>query len=120
MIHQFTCHVCGLPKTHESDLTTGYAYDKDNNKVCYECCGKQDAETLKNLPVGEKMDLYWDGHNITNWPGTLKITPYHWVRNRHNFARQQDVIWFRFEGNHYMAKQTGTLGQIARVKRLKK
>lgn len=119
MLHEFTCHVCGQHKTHESDFSTGYGSDENDNKICFDCCGKQDAERLKNLQGKEKMLLYWDGKNIINWPSTLKISPYYVAKGRHNIAGKREDIYFNFEGNKYHATQYGDMSQIAHVRKTK-
>ena len=76
MVHLFTCHQCGETKTHESPSTTGYALDKDENIICFDCCALNDAKELKELPVGKRLHLYLNTttKEITNWPGTFRLT----------------------------------------------
>lgn len=113
---EFTCSVCHKHIIHESDFSTGYGADKDGNKVCFECCGKQDAERLTNLEIGQKMLLYWNGKAITNWPGTLNIKPtYVWVNTK---TRPVTQIEFSFSGHKYKALQYGDNTQIAHVRKL--
>lgn len=121
MIHQFTCHQCTQHKTYESKEIgggTGYGWDEYNNKICYDCCALNDAEKLKKLTVGETIQLYWDGKQITNWPGTLKIHPYHTEQKQSGFAGIATYIYFMYDRKDYLAKQVGD-NQIARIKRLK-
>ena len=118
-MEKFICHVCGLEKPVNHDGGTGYARDKDNNFVCYECCGKQDEQELKTMQPGEKTIHYWNGKEITNWPGTLKIKPYFTKNSRHNIARTRTDIWFNFHSLPFHAVQYGDNSQIAHIKRLK-
>lgn len=116
---EFVCHQCGQHKSFLSDITTGYGIDKDGNKVCYECCAKNDAKELIELQPGKKTIQYWDGRNITNWPGSLKISPYHTSKGRHNIAGTRTDIYFKFEGFSFHATQYGDMTQIAHIRKLK-
>ena len=51
MLHTttFTCSQCGKTKTHQSEISTGFGTDKDGNKVCFDCCGWNDAKELDGL-----------------------------------------------------------------------
>lgn len=115
--HEFTCPVCHKSIVHIGESSTGYALDANDSKVCFECCGKQDAERLTNLSVGQKMILYYDGKNIVNWPGTLTIKPsIVWVTG---YARRTTQIEFNFGGNQYKALQYGGNTQIIHIRKLK-
>lgn len=78
----------------EGSLGAGYGTDwETGKKICYACCGRKDEETmmregritlylsqysekewqaLRSLSSDVPSDLRW---KITNWPGTLTITP---------------------------------------------
>ena len=120
MKHEFICSQCGQNKVHESDFSTGYATDRTTgNKICFDCCGINDAKELKELPIGKKTIQYWDGKNIINWPGTLKINPYCVNKGRHNIAGKREDIYFKFEGFNYHAVQYGEMSQITHIKKMK-
>ena len=105
----FTCSVCGETKTHKDSLTTGYGIDKDDNKVCFACCGDQDRADMAACKAGDKFMLYlthepgtggppwYTGWHVTNWPGTLDIAN---VRNLysphgHNWGLSRRDVWFQ-------------------------
>lgn len=123
MGNSFTCHQCGEHKTHESKFTTGYRIDRDNNKICYECCGINDKKELEAMMPGEKTYLYLSeketGWVITNWPGTLNIRCSRPKIGKHNMAGRRFDVWFSFAGNEYHGVQYGTNTQVLHVKRLK-
>jgi len=117
MKHEFTCSQCGQNKVHESDFSTGYGRDKNNNIICYSCCGINDAKELTDLPKGKKTVQYWDGENIVNWPASLVIKPYYTTKGRHNMAGTREDIYFRFNGFKYHAVQYGKNSQIAHIRK---
>jgi|CXWK01.1.fsa_nt_gi hypothetical protein len=119
MLHEFTCFQCGQNKTHESPVSTGYGRDKNDNKICFDCCGINDAKELTEMPIGAKTVQYWDGKNIINWPSSLKITPYYTTKGRHNMARTREDIYFRFNGFNFHATQYGNNSQIAHIRKTK-
>lgn len=117
---QFTCSVCRLTKENDSDFTTGYGVDANGNKVCYDCCGKQDSETLAGLPIGGRHTLYLTDKAIVNWPGTLSIPTFGIRKSWHNFAGRDGRrdVWFDYKGNSYHGVNIGN-SQILHVKRIK-
>lgn len=117
MNHEFTCSKCHGHKIHESDISTGYATDKDGNKVCFECCGKEDLKTLKELQPKEKTLLYWDGKEVTNWPGSLRIKPNSTRKGRHNIAGSREDVWFYIDNQCYHGIQYGNNSQILHIKK---
>lgn len=120
MKHEFQCHQCNEDKVHESDLSTGYATDKDGHKICFACCGLNDANELEELLPKERFVLYMDTKDktLSNWPGTFKI-PLHYIKEgRHNMAGKRYDTWFTFRHGHYHAVQYGDNTQIAHVRRI--
>lgn len=117
MKHEFTCTQCNEHKTHESDFSTGYGKDKDGNIVCYACCGLNDAKELKALTGKEKMCLYYDGINVTNWSGSLKIKPNNTTKGRHNIAGSRIDVWFYLDSQCYHGTQYGNNSQILHVRK---
>lgn len=118
MTHSFTCFQCKENKTHESDFTTGYGNDKDGNKICFDCCGKNDLAELMNLPIGGKTTQYFNGKQVINWPSTLKITPNYVKNGRHNIAGSRIDVWFGFDGLRFHGVQYGSNTQIIHIKRI--
>ncbi len=120
MKHEFTCSQCGEHKIHENNISTGYGIDKEGNKVCFDCCGKNDMEILKNLPKGEKMCLYLDTKQmyITNWPGSLKLKVWSIRKGRHNIAGNRYDTWFNLGKQNYHAVQYGDMTQICHIKKV--
>ena len=119
MKHEFTCSVCNEHKIHEDNFTTGYATNKAGEKICFDCCGKQDAAELQNLPIGGKTYLYLNTgkKTLTNWPGTLKIQ-LHFIRTgKHNIAGKRYDVWFNYAGNHFHGTTYGDMTQICHIKR---
>jgi len=140
----FKCDQCHQEKTHFSDFTTGYGVYDDERKVCFSCCGKNDAKQLAELPIGGKMVLYltsqineeranlnpygyrgenyreaYREHFVSNWPNTLKIKV-HWpVKGKHNIARTRYSVRFTYAGNHYSGIQYGDFTQICHIRRVK-
>ena len=112
------CCVCGK-SIHGDGIGTGHGIDEHGNKVCYECCGKRDAEQLAALEPGTPMYLYLSGEYVTNWPGTLKIRIIGQRTGRHNIAGTQTNVWFRYGGRNYHGTQYGNDSEICRVTALK-
>jgi hypothetical protein len=112
----FKCHVCRVEKIVQTDGGTGYASRRDH-KICYECCGRIDARRMeRGLPVL----LYYDGKVVSNWPGTLKVTPYYTKIGRHNVAGKRTDVWFRFKAGTFHGTRYGDMSQVLRhVKAIK-
>jgi hypothetical protein len=120
MKHEFTCSVCNEHKVHESDFSTGYATDKNDNKVCFECMGKIDAKELRELQPKQKTYLYLDTKQktLSNWPGTFKIHLHRIKEGFHNIAGKRYDVWFDYAGNKYHGTRYGDNTQICHIKRL--
>lgn len=120
----FTCSVCGIEKTHTHQFTTGYGWDNNRNKVCFDCFGKQDAKRLEGLPMGGRDMLYLakkDGRwTVSNWPGTLVIPVWQITTGRHNIAGTRTDVWFNFKGFRFWGVSYGGFTQIVHVKKIKK
>lgn len=123
--HEFDCADCKQHKSHTSELTTGYAtFGDSDDKVCFECCGKRDADSMAEHG---KATMYLTGANesqgwahVSNWPGTLQIRVRRIRKGRHNIAGCRYDVWFAFQGAEWHGTQFGDNTQICRVKRLKK
>lgn len=111
----FTCIDCKQDKLVETSGGTGYA-NTDKGKVCYACCAIRDATYMREHG---RIDLYWNGKMVTNWPGTLQIPPVAVRKGRHNMGGQQTTVYFRSsEGHPWSGRHTGNWGQILRCKRI--
>jgi hypothetical protein len=123
-----TCHSDIIPSP--SEIGTGYAIDKDNNKVCYSCCAEQDKQFMRD---NGKITLYLTcepAHKIkepqgrltvgtvSNWPGTLKFKC-HTRIGSHNIAHVRYDCWFIFEGYYWHGVTYGDNTQICHCKRTK-
>lgn len=106
-------------------IGTGYAVDKDENHYCYTCCAKQEEQTLRELPVGEKTYLYLteDKPNyrwkLQNWTGLISIPIYSVKRGRHNFAGIRYDFWFEYYNHEYHGVRYGDNTEVATVTRIK-
>lgn len=127
MTHRFTCTICKQEIIHENNFTIGYGV-QNGQKVCYECCGKQDREWMKNH---DKIMLYLTGEDslilgekpnrwmVTNWPGTLKISCSNPRIGRHNIARTRYDVWFRLDGQNWHGVQYGENTQVCYCRKVK-
>ena len=115
----FRCIDCGKEKPVQKDGGTGYALDRDNRTVCYECCGKRDradmAETGRAVLYLVKRDGKW---RITNWPATLDVPAVVRVGS-HNIARRRYDAYFEVDGAKWHSVTYGDNTQIAHARRLK-
>lgn len=121
-----TCTVCKQTKTY-TGLGSGYGEDSEGNKVCYECCGKQDKEWMQKEG---KILLYlttepaWKGAGygtayISNWPDSLKFTG-RYRRGRHNIARYQYNVKFTGpDGFIWTGRTVGDMTQVCHCRRTK-
>lgn len=72
----FVCARCGKVKPINHDGAVGYATRvpgfSDDARICYDCCGELDAESLRTMQPGSKSILYWDGvRTISNFMASL-------------------------------------------------
>lgn len=42
MAYTFHCDLCNENKSYSGPIGTGYAYTKDEKRICYACCAKAD------------------------------------------------------------------------------
>lgn len=113
----FTCSQCELSKPVYTDGGTGYAIDQKNNKICYSCCAVNDSNDLGALKPKEKICLYWDGVQVTNWPGSLKIKAYSVKKGNHNIAGSRVTVYFKHNGNKFTGINYGSSSQILHVRK---
>jgi len=114
MKEKFTCSVCKKEKSVQESGGTGYGLDKDENKICYECCAKGDIQYMKK---NHKITLYLTDSEVTNWPGTLRFSVTGKTTGRHNFAGVRYDIWFTFDGSIWHGVQYGDNTQLCHCKK---
>lgn len=128
MTEFFQCSKCNTQKPiPKESLGTGYATDKDQNKICYACCAIQDKAWmrahgkitlyLKQLP--KPLSYSEAVGEITNWPGTLTFPVWKIKKSHHNIARYRYDTWFLFEGYWWHGVQYGDNTQIVHCKKTK-
>lgn len=111
----FTCSQCGLTKITDTNGGTGYGLNAAGDKVCYACCAVNDSKALGTLKPKEKLLLYYNGKEVTNWPGSLRITPTGTRVGRHNIARTQTTVYFMHQGSQFTGRQYGNNSEILHV-----
>ena len=124
MTHEFICRQCNTLKTHEGGCSTGYGEDSQGNKICFECCGKQDRGEM--LRTG-RATLYLSGgtarfygEKITNWPGSLEFKASLVKKGHHNIAGSRYDVWFHGPDNHlWHGVQYGENTQLLHCQRTK-
>ena len=125
----FKCMLCEQDKECLNGLTTGYGMNSNlvilktlkrrllkGDKICFQCCATQD---LSYMYRHGKIDLYWDGEKITNWPGTLTIKPYAIKSGKHNIAGTRQDVWFMHNEKVWHGVQYGEMTQIIHCKETK-
>lgn len=115
----FKCTQCGETKPVNKAGGTGYGVDKDENKICYSCIGKNEETELSNAKPGDKFILYLCGDEVTNWPGSFKRTIRGLRTGRHNMAGKRYDFYFTVNNNDFHGVQYGDNTQIAHCKRIK-
>lgn len=126
----FTCASCHrVLCVKPGEMTTGYGRTKSGKRHCFDCCGKRDAKAMKRTgratlylsgPVGvaglsDETARPW---TVSNWPGTLKIEPWHVREGRHNIAGRRFDCWFNFDGETWHGVTYGTMTQICHARRV--
>lgn len=123
------CSIC-------NDEMEKYGLTKNNKKVCYACCDKQDDLNLRKMIPGDKTYGFYlsteptkdPGGNliknctcdfITNWPGTLKIRAFtHKTIN--NWGYSVYHVNFRYKEREFYARVTGDSKELVDfIQRLK-
>lgn len=108
---------CGHPASEHSNFTTGYGEDpKTGKKFCYACCAERDKDDMRKTG---HATLYLTEKGITNWPGSLILTPYFRKTGLHNIARIRRDVWFMFERTRWHGVNYGNFSQILHCKRIK-
>lgn len=116
----FICSVCNQEKPTQASGGTGYGYDKNDNKICYVCCGQIDKEEMQKTGRATLYLTQENGQNkVTNWPGTLVFKPYYSKTGRHNIAGRRYDVWFTFDGKPWRGTTYGDNTQICHCRRIK-
>ena len=80
---------------------TGYGKDRQGRVLCYACCAKQTADSMKD---GKPVTLYWDPNKdqVTDWSGHLRLNPAR-IRTQRTyvFGRKQTRtdVWLTYAGH---------------------
>jgi hypothetical protein len=135
-INTFYCHHCNRVKSYKSDITSGYALDHDNNKVCFDCCAVIDRESMIDRGDSKSLPLYlakasrpplklcpeesYSTYEVTNWCGTLRFKCGQPRKGRHNIAGSRHDVWFHGPDGHvWHGVQFGEWTQVCHCKRTK-
>ena len=112
------CAKCGREIVADG-VAAGYGINAKSEKVCYECCGKEDAARLRDMAIGEETYLYLSKDRVTNFPNTLNIPVISKRIGRHNIAQIRTDVWFAYAGNMFHGVCYGYDSEILHVKRIK-
>jgi hypothetical protein len=115
-ISNIVCTNCRFKTVYHDDITTGYGKNADGQIFCFDCCGKEDAQTM--IKNGQ-YTLYYVNGKVTNWPGTLSFNVYGVRKSRHNFGGNRFDFWFNFDNSVWHGYQIGNFNEIAHVRRTK-
>lgn len=99
----------------------GCGLRSDGSKLCYACCAIVDADQMDKTG---KATLYLRGNlltgqELTNWPGSLRITVFVSKSGKHNMAGCRTDVWFRFNKQFWHGVQYGENTQLCHCKRVK-
>jgi len=128
------CAICGKECLSDG-FGTGYGIDsKTNQKICYDCCGKQDYKFLDEMKVGDKALFYLrvnkrsfdffgkqcteESYEVINWPGTMRISANGKI-GKHNIAGIRRDVWFYRNGKEFHGIQYGNYSEICHIRRNK-
>jgi len=122
----FECTHCKRIKPIQVSGGTGYGINKDNEKVCYVCCAKQELETM--VETGKAV-LYFCKDKVTDWAGELSFKVLEqrtsrWSKgyytNGNPTIQTRIDYWFRTPDNSLWHGYTiGDFTQVAHCKRIK-
>jgi hypothetical protein len=118
---EFICSKCGEQNAVNTGGGSGFATDEKGGKICFKCCAVMDSEQMAK--DGEIV-LYLvkneaGNYEVTNWPGTLRISAKKVYEGRHNIAGTQTHVWFTHSGREWIGVQYGRNSDVCRCKRLK-
>jgi hypothetical protein len=116
----FTCSDCMLTPPVNDSGGTGYATILEEgmeHKICYACMARRDRDFMDEHG---KIALYYDGHKVTNWPGTLHFQLLSIHHGRHNIAGSRVDLWFKDHNRRiWHGVQYGNNTQVIHCRRLK-
>jgi hypothetical protein len=111
---------CGHPESPHGDYTRGYGVDAQGNRSCYACCK---ASLVAEMEVTGKTTLYFNGWEVSDWPGMFKVPAYDIRKGTHRtFGGLNSRYDFRFagpDGYVWRGTQRGDNNMIARCARTK-
>lgn len=117
MTFTFKCSQCKNERLLFQSRGSGYIRKSNNHKICYECCGINDK---RNLSRYDHAELYLnDKQQITNWAGTLKISPSRIKKSHNTFGVKRLDIWFVANGDAWYGVKYGDSTEVVRCKKLK-
>lgn len=82
----FLCSACWLQKPVRPDCGTGYGVNKDGRLVCYDCCTKQERESMRDRSGPFYAYVSSDGQHVTSWPGGKLGRVYEYAESRSGWA----------------------------------
>lgn len=88
------CDACG--KTLPAPPITGgsgYAHHPGLGYLCYPCCGRLDAQRVRDAKPGARETLYLEGGRLQNWPGTFTMRVVATRETPHNMASKMTHVW---------------------------
>lgn len=125
MSDTFRCRDCHETRPILHNGGTGYATLRDGHRVCYACCAERDRRAMRRTGVATLYLLKVDGgHEVTNWPGTLRFCTLDYSRSRHSCwsyspVYREDAHFIGPDGHIWHAVVRGDM-QLARCKRTRR
>jgi len=124
MDEKLVCSQCGkgiIPDPNEiSPPAIGFGIDKENKKICYECCAKQDEKFMKEHGrIALYLTFLTKKKEVTNWPGSLRIPVRYCKEGKHNMAGIRRDVWFDFDGFLWHGVQYGEHSEICYCRKTK-
>jgi len=120
MHKSIACFIC------KSSVITEYAIDKNDNRICYRCCGFEDRHKLMTedkatlyLTITDKSPANGQSRaTVSNWPGTLEL-PAFYSKGKHNIAGTRYDVWFKCGGRNWYGVSYGENTQLLHCRALK-
>jgi hypothetical protein len=114
------CSVCGKETVSPNRLGTGYGITPNGDKVCYECCAKQDMAYMESH---DKITLYHscrEKEEVINWPGTLRFPAFSF-EGKHNWGLPRyDVYFVDHTGQRWHGVRIGDNTDLVHCQKIKK
>ena len=121
LLNVFKCSKCRRTVVNREPHITGYG-TYNGRKVCYECCANIDRRWMDRhdriaLYLSKDQDGRW---KVTNWPGSLRFTPWYVKEGGHNLAGIRQDAWFKDHRDRvWHGVRFGRWTQILHARRLK-